>query len=94
MNCTITVAPLPGEVYIRREAAEKYFKAPYKAGELVEVTFEKKDGSLRTMACKRDAFMESEVKGKMEKNPGYVSVCEEGRQWRKVNLDRITEIRI
>lgn len=94
MNCSILITPLPGENFLRRAAAEKYFKTPYKAGELVEVTFEKKDGTLRTMACKRDFAMESHVKGTMEKNPDYVSVCEEGRQWRKVNLDRITEVRI
>lgn len=95
MNCTLTVNPLPGETYIRPDAVDKFFKKPYRDYELVEVTFEKRDGSPRTMLCHRAAYMENQVKGTVDTSTaGCMAVCEEGRQWRKVNLNRIMEIRI
>lgn len=94
MNCSILITPMPGETYLRRDAAEKYFKRPYLDGELVEVTFEKANGEMRTMLCRRSATMESQIKGFDTKTPNHIAVCEEGRQWRKVNMDRIVEVRI
>ena len=93
MDCSILVTPKPGFQYIERSAAEKYFKEPYRAGELVRVTFEKKNGEVREMLCKRNYNMELQIKGMFDTHtPGCLTVCEEGTHWRKVNLDKIMEI--
>ena len=43
------------------------FKELYKAGEIVKVEFEKRDGTIRTMVCERKKEMEEAVKGAITK---------------------------
>lgn len=70
------------------------FVKAYKSGKTLLVTFNKADGSLRTMVVERNPLIENaEVKGVRRHSENVLPVIERlwdgTHQWRSIRLDRL-----